>query len=113
MTKEPEIKLGAYGIFKALKDYYSKCSADEEIGMKAMLKYHWYLIRKNPQINIEIENEDLRRENAKLIHHSEQQQIANRILQEKYNDEIDYVKKLELKVDDLTEDLKVLNRLKT
>lgn len=75
-------KLGAYSIFRALKHQFENCQTDEYIGMKEMLKYHWYLLRNNAQRNLELENKQLREK----------------------------VRKLELENDDLKEDMNVLER---
>lgn len=73
-------------IYNTLRKYHDQCNADEIIGVRASLRLMRYCIKQNTTFNLELINRQLERENKDLFRR---------------------IKKLELKVDDLTEDLKV------
>lgn len=73
-------------MYHAIRAYHDRCNADELIGVRACLRLLRYCIKQNTTFNLELRNRQLERENKQLF---------NRL------------KKAELKIDDLTEDLKV------
>ena len=81
MTHTPLLR-----IYNTLRLFHDRCNADELIGVRACLRLMRYCIKQNTTFNLELRNRQLERENKQLF---------NRL------------KKAELKIDDLTEDLKV------
>lgn len=81
MTHTPLLR-----IYYAIRLFHDQCNADELIGVRACLRLMRYCIKQNTTFNLELRNRQLERENKDLFRR---------------------LNKAELKIDDLTEDLKV------